>query len=1199
LRNVSWNPRRGGGGAGGDTGKTRSASKYTPVVLLPAQGLVYSRPDELAPFRTPIDPVTSIVQSSPKPSVRAIAFVLPQFHPIPENDQWWGKGFTEWTNVTKAKANFASHEQPHEPADLGYYDLRVPETKAQQAELAARYGIHGFCYYYYWFAGKRLLYKPLEQILESGEPDFPFCMCWANESWSRAWDGRSGEVLIEQKHSDDDHRAFIQSLVPFFRDKRYIRVNGRPLLLIYRISIIPDIHKAVEIWRQECLLAGVQDPYLVAVQSYGLGDPTPYGFDAAVDFPPHGTDIHNNLNARYAERMLNRNFNGYIVDMRVPADMSMKRATPPYRSFRTVMPRWDNTARRQDNPLVFVNSTPMLYQRWLSHAVKDACRQFDGDERLVFINAWNEWAEGCHLEPDKLYGYAYLEATQRALVVGEQQAEQDLDELPPEVAAPQEAAAQPETLVQSAADAETAPEAEATTETAQAAAPAPAPAARNFVLRKLRGLYRRLPLPAALKIAVVHTAFEHAPWLFRNVPSYRIWLASRAVPGTPGSHATPVMASLAKPVVKNASAASVQEICFPDCPAPQVSVIIPVYGKIDYTLHCLRSIQESRTSVPFEIIVIDDCSKDNTAQMLALVRGIRVVRNETNLGFLHNCNKAAALARGNYLLFLNNDTQVHPGWMDALHDTFIEYPAAGLVGSKLIYPDARLQEAGGVIWEDASGLNYGRDGDAMQPEYCFLRDVDYCSGASIMVPRALFEQIGGFDKQLAPAYYEDTDLAFAVRREGYRVIFQPFSVVIHYEGITSGTDIKQGVKSYQAVNQHKMLAKWRDVLATHGTRAGDVWLARERTVKRRVLVMDWSTPQPDRDSGSIDTIQYMRMLQALGYKVVFCPHDLRHDGRHTEALQRIGVECLYQPYIGSLASHLDKYGAYYDLVLLQRAHYASEHIGVVRRKCARAKVIFNTVDLSYVREQRQAVAEQSAKLAAQAARTKALEVGVMRRSDATIVISEAEGELLRNELPELRVATIPYVREVQGSASSFGQRRDLVFIGGFGFGPNLDAMKYFADEIWPLIQQKLPDIRLMVVGSGMSPEVRRIGRIPGIEILGFVENITPIFNRCRLSIAPLRYGAGIKGKVGTSMSHGVPCVASPVAAEGMGLTHRVNVMIGDDAAAFAAAVVEAYQDEVLWDELSANGLRLFEQDYSFARGLERLRALLTDIGLSG
>ncbi len=670
---------------------------------------------------------------------------------------------------------------------------------------------------------------------------------------------------------------------------------------------------------------------------------------------------------------------------------------------------------------------------------------------------------------------------------------------------------------------------------------------RSTIVHQLRSLYRRLPVSQAVKIAAVHWAFEHLPWLFRNAPEYKRWLVSRAmhVPYVP-----PVLAAIAKPIQKE-SPDFARAIFFAPEAVPQVSVIVPASGKIAHTLHCLRAIQESNTAIAFEIIVIDDCSKDATADYLALVRGIRVVRNDTNLGFLHSCNKGASLARGAYLLFLNNATQVHPGWMDALHTTFIDYPQAGLVGSKLVYPNGRLQEAG--------GMNYGREGDPLQPEYNFLRDVDYCSGASSMVPRALFEQIGGFD----------TNLALAVRREGYRVLYQPFSTVIHYEGITSGTSINAD----QQANQQK--------------------------VQRRALVTDVTTPRPDRDSGSIDTFQYIRLLQTLGFKVVFFPDDLRHDGRYTEALQKIGVECLYLPYVRSLRSHLDKHGAHYDLVLIQRAHSAAQHIDLVRRKCANARVLFNTVDLHFLREQRQAETEQSTQLAEQARRTKALELGVMRKSDATIVISEAERVLLQKEAPDLRIAAIPYVREVHGSAASFQQRRDLVFIGGFLFDPNVDALKYFAEEIWPLIRVQLPELRLLVVGSGMVPEVISIGRIPGIEILGFVENITPIFSRCRLSIAPLRYGAGIKGKVGTSIRHGVPCVATPVAAEGMGLQDRVNVMIGRDAAAFAAAVIEAYQDEVLWDELSANGLKLFEEHYSFARGLQRLGAVLTDVKIPG
>lgn len=1139
------------------------------------------------------------------PRVRAIAFYLPQFHPIPENDAWWGRGFTEWTNVAKARPNFEGHHQPRIPADLGFYDLRVPEVRQAQARLARAAAIHGFCYYYYWFAGKRLLFRPLEETLTSGEPDFPFCICWANEDWTRAWDGKSSEVLIGQEHSEADSRRFIQSLFPFLRDRRYIRVHGRPLLLIYRIAIIPNLRETVALWREECAQAGIPDPYLAAVQSFGIGDPTPYGFDAAVEFPPHGTDLDWNCNARYRGRWLNPRFTGHVVDIRRVIEVARRRERPPYRLFRGVMPGWDNTARRQDTGLIFVGSSPERYEAWLRETVEQTRTRHEGDERLVFINAWNEWAEGCHLEPDARHGHAFLDATRRALRGEADRAPSPPPSTPPSTDRPGGRAGPSATMnenrVQSPlTETGSNPEGPAPGMAAGAAPPGTPGLARR--------LLRRLPLGQEAKVALAHRAFLHLPWLFRRSGAYQRWRlaaeaeagwalaaaqrpevgAAGAVPGVP----TPVPAPARPPA---ATPQAARAIAFAPCERPRVSIIVPVYGQPDYTLHCLASILASQPQAPYEVILVDDCSPDETPGLLALVGGLRLIRNETNLGFLRSCNKAAAQARGDYLLFLNNDTEVLHGWLDALLKTFSARPRAGLVGSKLLYPDHRLQEAGGIIFADGSGLNYGRDDDASRPEYGYLRPVDYCSGASIMVPRGLFEGLGGLDERFAPAYYEDTDLAFAIRQAGYEVLFQPLSRVIHFEGVTSGTDTSTGIKAYQVVNQGKFLDKWREVLRAHGSREDPLWQSRERGVARRALILDVTTPMPDKDSGSIDTFQYIRLFQTLGYRVDFCPHDLAHAQGYTRDLQSMGVECLYRPYVASLEAHLESAGDRYDLVMLQRVHFAAQHMGVVRRLCPGAKVLFNTVDLHHVREQRQARVEHSKALARQARKTKALEYDLMRQAHATIVISEAERELVAREAPEVRVAAIPYIRELVGSPLSFSERRDLVFIGGFLFQPNVDAVRYFVGEVWPRVRAALPGVRFLVVGSNLPDELLGLGREPGVDLLGYVEHLSPVLIRCRLSVAPLRFGGGIKGKVGTSLSHGLPCVATPVAAEGMGLVDRVNAMIAEDAEAFAAAVIEAYGDEGLWQSLSTAGLELVRERYSFERGLERLRRLIEAI----
>lgn len=340
--------------------------------------------------------------------LRLIAFYLPQFHPIPENDEWWGPGFTEWTNVVKAQPNFIGHYQPHLPADLGFYDLRLPEVRERQAELARQYGIHGFCYHHYWFGGRRLLERPFNEVLTSGKPDLPFCICWANENWTRRWDGAEHEILLAQNHSDEDDRNFIQSLFPVFEDKRYIRINGKPLLIVYRANILPAPMRTAAIWREEMKRAGMGDVYVCAAETFGMSDPAPYGFDAVVEFPPHGME---GPEERERAPNMNPNFTGRLFDFPLAANSMIHRPTPNYKMFRTVVPSWDNTPRKQNNSYIFHHASPEAYEHWLGKAVEWTIRHYQGDERLVFINAWNEWGEGAHLEPDRRYGRRFLEAT--------------------------------------------------------------------------------------------------------------------------------------------------------------------------------------------------------------------------------------------------------------------------------------------------------------------------------------------------------------------------------------------------------------------------------------------------------------------------------------------------------------------------------------------------------------------------------------------------------------------------------------------------------------------------------------------------------------------------------------------------------------------------------------------------------------------
>ena len=358
---------------------------------------------------------------------RVVAFHLPQFHPIPENDRWWGKGFTEWTNVVRARPQFAGHHQPHLPADLGFYDLRLPEARAAQAELAQEYGIFGFCYYHYWFNGHRLLERPVNEILSTGEPRFPFCLCWANENWTRRWDGKDAEILIAQQYGEEDDRRHMEWLAGAFRDERYIRIDGKPVFLVYRARRLPDPARTAEIWRETAWALGVGEIYLCRVESFPdeRDDPHALGFDAAVEFQPDWDNFPSALRREahwgYARTLglasdLYQRHNIYDYDQVVRTMLAKPRVD--YKRFPAVTPSWDNSARRRNHASIIRGATPDLYEQWLA-GVLHRFTPFSAEENLVFVNAWNEWGEGNHLEPCQRWQRGYLEATRAAIEAGD------------------------------------------------------------------------------------------------------------------------------------------------------------------------------------------------------------------------------------------------------------------------------------------------------------------------------------------------------------------------------------------------------------------------------------------------------------------------------------------------------------------------------------------------------------------------------------------------------------------------------------------------------------------------------------------------------------------------------------------------------------------------------------------------------------
>ncbi len=637
-------------------------------------------------------------------------------------------------------------------------------------------------------------------------------------------------------------------------------------------------------------------------------------------------------------------------------------------------------------------------------------------------------------------------------------------------------------------------------------------------------------------------------------------------------------------------AAAIEPLHIPASDAPRVSVIIPTYGQDLHTFTCLKSLAAEAARVPLEVLVMDDCAPVAAEDALLGVTGVRFERNAENLGFVRNCNRGVELARADYVLLLNNDTLVAPGTIEALLAVFAADPRAGAVGAKLVYPDGSLQEAGAIVWRDGSAWNYGRGDDPAKPEYNYLREADYCSAACLLVPRALFLALGGFDTRYVPAYCEDTDFCFKVREAGRKVYYQPAAEVVHFEGVSHGSSVTGGVKRHQVDNQAKFQARWRNVLSSHRVNGLLPRLERDRAAKRHVLFVEACMLTPDQDSGSVRTWRLIREMQKQGCRVTFVAENLQHLEPYVSRLQQLGVEVLYHPFVTSIEALIEERGGEFDVIVLARYYVASRWIEAVRKHAPRALLVLDTLDLHYLRHRRLAELEGSKSLAQSAQVIYQQEIECIRRSDVTWVVSEVEREILAREVPRATVMVQTNIHYVAGAGRPFAEREGILFVGGYRHPPNVDAAIWYAREIAPRLRERLPGVKSYILGSNPPRSVLDLGG-EDLEVVGYVPDLEPWLERCRLSVSPLRYGAGVKGKINHSMSHGLPVVATTPSVEGMHLIEGDEILVADDPERFAEAVARLYRDEALWNRLSRAGLANVVRHFSpevAAASLERL-----------
>ena len=647
---------------------------------------------------------------------------------------------------------------------------------------------------------------------------------------------------------------------------------------------------------------------------------------------------------------------------------------------------------------------------------------------------------------------------------------------------------------------------------------------------------------------------------------------------------------------------------------PLVSIIVLCYNKLDFTKKCIKSIFKNTKYDNFEVIVVDNASVDDTpAYLEAYGDKIKFIHSDINTGFVGGNNIAFEHAEGEYLLFLNNDTEVTPNWLKFLYNTFIIHPDAGAVGSMLVYPDGTLQEAGGIIFNDATGWNYGKNGKVVDSKYTFVREVDYCSGAALMVKKNLFEKHGRFDERFAPAYFEDTDLCFGMRKLGYKVYYCPLSRVIHYEGATAGTDLSKGFKKYQMINTPKFIDKWKDELKwQYPPDAKMQYQFSNRKKGKRILVIDDIPPFPDRAAGALRHYHTLKQMVNLGYQVTYVhlmgkEFNDKSGKKYFDEFKMQGVEFFWFNYelwwnfrnskevdsvLEDLIDSLDLKYRKFDLIYIAFWHIADYFIDLIKKEVPETPILIDTMDVHYLREIRKAEISGNKKELQEANITKQRELNVYSKADCITTVTENDRDVLKKELPDKSIVVLTDVHDPYNSKVTFEERKDFLFIGNFNHNPNEDAVFYFVEKIFPHIKKKLKDCKFYVVGNKPTKKIKELDS-KDIVVTGWVPEVKPYLEQCRVSVVPLRFGAGNKGKVGETLSHGLPMVSTTIGAEGMGIVNEEHSFVSDDPLQFAEYCVKLYSDKNTWEGFSQKGKALVASQYSSELMRKRLHYIMS------